>query len=93
MFRFTFPDVEVRMAGGREIHLRTLQPLALHLAKSMFLGDYLTSEGQPGQADRAMITDAGFVIEDLDQPTLPAHRHDLVITRHRGAGTNTPANT
>jgi len=23
MFRFVFPDVEVRIAGGREIHLRT----------------------------------------------------------------------
>jgi biotin synthase len=40
-----------------------------------------------------MIADAGFVIEGLDQPTLPTHRHDLVITRNRGAGTTTPANT
>ena len=89
MFRFAFPDVEVRVAGGREIHLRTLQPLALHLANSMFLGDYLTSQGQPGQDDRAMIADAGFVIEGLDQPTLPVDRPDLV-TRHRGAGTPPP---
>jgi biotin synthase len=59
----------------------------------MFLGDYLASEGQSGEADRAMIADAGFVIEGLDQPTLPTHRHDLVITRNRGAGTTTPANT
>ena len=93
MFRFAFPDVEVRIAGGREIHLRSLQPLALHLANSIFLGDYLTSQGQPGQDDRAMIADAGFVIEGLDQPTLPVDRHDLVITRHRGAGTTTSANT
>lgn len=93
MFRFAFPDVEVRIAGGREIHLRTLQPLALHLANSMFLGDYLTSQGQPGQDDRAMIADAGFVIEGLEEPTLPVERHDLVITRQRGAGTTTPANT
>lgn len=93
MFRFAFPDVEVRIAGGREIHLRTLQPLALHLANSMFLGDYLTSQGQPGEADKAMIADAGFVIEGLEQQTLPAHRHDLVITRHRGTGTTAPANT
>jgi biotin synthase len=42
MFRFAFPGVEVRLAGGREIHLRSLQPLALHLVNSMFLGDYLT---------------------------------------------------
>ena len=48
MVRFVCPDVEVRLAGGREVHLRTLQPLALHLANSIFLGDYLTSEGQAG---------------------------------------------
>ena len=45
LFRFFFPDIEVRIAGGREIHLRTLQTLGLHLANSIFLGDYLTSEG------------------------------------------------
>ena len=93
MFRFAFPDAEVRVAGGREIHLRTLQPLALHLANSIFLGDYLTSEGQPGQDDRALIADAGFVIEGTDEPTLPGQRHDLVVTRHRGAGTSAAANT
>ena len=93
MFRFAFPDVEVRVAGGREIHLRTQQPLALHLANSIFLGDYLTSQGQAGADDRAMITDAGFTVEGVDEPSLPEHRRDLVITRHRGAGTTTPANT
>lgn len=92
MFRFVFPDVEVRLAGGREIHLRSLQPLALHVANSMFLGDYLTSEGQAGDDDRAMIVDAGFVIEGADEPTLPAHRHDLVIARRRGVGGTAPAN-
>lgn len=57
MVRFVCPDVEVRIAGGREVHLRTLQPLALHLANSIFLGDYLTSEGQAGKADLEMIAD------------------------------------
>ncbi|MGW1198370.1 biotin synthase BioB [Streptomyces sp. NPDC002536] len=76
MVRFVHPDVEVRLAGGREIHLRSLQPLALHLANSIFLGDYLTSEGQEGRADLAMIADAGFDVEDMDTTTLPAHRSD-----------------
>jgi len=93
LFRFVFPDVEVRLAGGREIHLRSLQPLALHLANSMFLGDYLTSEGRPGEEDRVMIADAGFVIEGAAEQTLPDHRHDLVTIRRRGAGTALPANT
>ena len=37
MFRFVFPDVELRIAGGREMHLRSLQPLGLHIANSIFL--------------------------------------------------------
>ncbi|RII13928.1 Biotin synthase [Streptomyces sp. YIM 130001] len=77
MVRFVCPDVEVRLAGGREVHLRTLQPLALHLANSIFLGDYLTSEGQAGSADLAMIADAGFEVEGADTVTLPEHRADV----------------
>jgi biotin synthase len=74
MVRFVCPDVEVRLAGGREVHLRTMQPLALHLVNSIFLGDYLTSEGQTGQADLEMIADAGFEVEGTDRTTLPEHR-------------------
>jgi biotin synthase len=92
MTRFACPDAEVRVAGGREIHLRTLQPLALHIANSIFLGDYLTSEGQAGQADLEMIADAGFTVEGADEQTLPRHRAGLVRTRHRGAGTDLPGN-
>jgi biotin synthase len=92
LFRFTFPDVEVRLAGGREIHLRTMQPLALHIANSIFLGDYLTSEGQAGHADLQMIADAGLVVEGQDERTLPDARHDLVVLRRRGPGTDLPAN-
>ncbi|MFH8371262.1 biotin synthase BioB [Streptomyces sp. NPDC018031] len=78
MVRFVCPDVEVRLAGGREVHLRSMQPLALHLANSIFLGDYLTSEGQAGKDDLAMIADAGFEVEGTDTTTLPEHRRDAV---------------
>jgi biotin synthase len=74
MVRFVCPDVEVRIAGGREVHLRTMQPLALNLANSIFLGDYLTTEGQAGQADLEMIADAGFEVEGAGEVTLPEHR-------------------
>jgi biotin synthase len=96
MARFVFPDVEVRIAGGREIHLRSLQPLALSIANSMFLGDYLTSEGQAGRADLEMIADAGYVVEGragsageagAGEDTLPEHRREAVRVRRRGAGT------
>ncbi|RKN41282.1 biotin synthase BioB [Streptomyces hoynatensis] len=92
MVRFVCPDVEVRLAGGRELHLRSLQPLALHMVNSLFLGDYLTSEGQAGRADLEMIADAGFVVEGAEEHTLPAHRADLVAVRRRGAGTELPPN-
>ncbi|MFJ1899832.1 MULTISPECIES: biotin synthase BioB [unclassified Streptomyces] len=74
MVRFVCPDVEVRLAGGREVHLRSMQPLALHLVNSIFLGDYLTSEGQAGQTDLDMIADAGFEVEGAGTTTLPRHR-------------------
>jgi biotin synthase len=93
MVRFVCPDAEVRLAGGREIHLRSLQPLALHIANSIFLGDYLTSEGQAGGKDLEMIADAGFAVEGAGEQTLPEHRRDLVKVRRRGAGTTLPANT
>lgn len=89
--RFACPAAEVRMAGGREMHLRSLQPLALHLANSLFLGDYLTSEGQAAQADLVMIADAGFrVLSARVDPvgTAPAH----AAVRTRGAGTDLAPN-
>ena len=92
VYRFFFPNVEVRIAGGREIHLRTLQTLGLHLANSMFLGDYLTSEGQAGSEDLQMIADAGFVIEGQEEKSLPEARRELVALRRRGPGTVVPAN-
>ena len=62
LVRLACPDVELRMAGGREMHLRSQQAAALEVANSLFLGDYLTSEGQAAVQDLAMIADAGFVV-------------------------------
>jgi biotin synthase len=91
MVRFVCPSAEVRLAGGREIHLRSLQPLALHIVNSIFLGDYLTSEGQAGAKDLDMIADAGFTVEGSDNSKNEPHQ-DLVRIRRRGAGTSMPAN-
>jgi biotin synthase len=62
MFRFVNPDRELRISGGRELHLRSLQPLGLYVANSLFVGDYLTTKGQPPQADYDMIRDLGFEV-------------------------------
>ncbi|MBE9080067.1 biotin synthase BioB [Romeria aff. gracilis LEGE 07310] len=66
LFRFLLPAQEIRIAGGREVHLRSLQPLGLYAANSIFIGDYLTTPGQAAQRDFAMIRDAGFVLETAD---------------------------
>lgn len=63
MMRFVNPAKEIRIAGGREVNLRHLQPLGLYAANSIFVGDYLTTEGQLPEKDWEMIRDLGFEIE------------------------------
>ncbi len=67
MARFVCPDKEIRIAGGREMHLRSLQATALQVANSFFLGDYLTSEGQDALTDLEMLRDNGFVILGMEE--------------------------
>ncbi|MCI0362028.1 MAG: biotin synthase BioB [Planctomycetaceae bacterium] len=62
MFRFVNPASELRIAGGRELHLGSLQPLGLYAANSVFVGDYLTTKGQAPEADYRMIEQMGFVV-------------------------------
>jgi biotin synthase len=62
MMRLVNPASEIRIAGGREIHLGNLQPLGLYVANSIFVGDYLTTKGQAPEADYRMIEEMGFVV-------------------------------
>lgn len=87
--RLVCPSTEIRLAGGRELHLRGLQGLALHVANSLFLGDYLTAEGQAAAADLELIRDNGFVVEGADAGEAA---HAQPPTRRRGAGTAIDAN-
>ena len=61
LFRMANPSCELRIAGGRERSLGSLQPLGLFVANSIFVGDYLTTKGQPPTADYEMIEALGFV--------------------------------
>ena len=63
MFRLINPTKEIRIAGGREVNLRSLQPLALKAANSIFVGDYLITGGQTNEEDYRMIEDLGFEID------------------------------
>jgi biotin synthase len=67
MFRLANPKSEIRIAGGRELHLKSLQPLGLLVANSIFVGDYLTTKGQAPEADYRMIEDLGFEITHGEQ--------------------------
>lgn len=60
LFRLANPRAELRIAAGRQVHLRSLQPLGLFAANSMFVGDYLTTRGGSAEADRQMLADLGF---------------------------------
>lgn len=95
LYRFLFPTTEIRIAGGREVHLRSVQGLALEVANSIFVGDYLTTEGQPADTDLRLLADWGF--EPLDLPGGPERPQetvpeDLVRIRRRGVGSELPPN-
>ncbi|MEH6987806.1 biotin synthase BioB [Cytobacillus firmus] len=63
LMRFINPSKEIRISGGREVNLRSLQPLGLYPANSIFVGDYLTTAGQESTADHQMLKDLGFEID------------------------------
>ena len=63
LFRFLHPTTEIRIAGGRERNLRSLQAQALYIGDSIFVGGYLTTPGQKPEEAWQMIADLGFEVE------------------------------
>src|SRR5690606_5508374 len=72
LFRYLNPSKEIRISGGREVNLRSLQPLGLYAANSIFVGDYLTTKGAQTTSDHQMLLDFGF---EIDVVTEPAEAH------------------
>ena len=69
LMRLVNPAAEIRIAGGREHNLRSLQPISLYPADSVFVNNYLTTPGSPAPEVWGMIEDLGFKIEvDYQQP-------------------------
>jgi biotin synthase len=78
LYRLLLPTQEIRVSGGREVHLRSMQVMGLYPANSIFVGDYLTTQGQTARDDLRMIEDAGFVLETADGESLTGNPFDGV---------------
>jgi biotin synthase len=64
LFRFVHPLKDIRICGGREVGLRTLQPLMyLAGASGTMVGNYLTTSGRDPQIDKQEIVDLGFAVK------------------------------
>lgn len=63
MMRFANPSAEIRVAAGRELHLRHVQCLSLYPANSLFTEGYLNAKGSDVTQTLQMIKDAGFDID------------------------------
>lgn len=67
VFRFMLPRNHLMVAGGREVVLRSLQPMMfLAGASATMVGNYLTTAGKPASEDLQMLA-------DLEIATTPAH--------------------
>lgn len=63
MFRLLMPQSEIKVAGGREVNLRALQPLMFMAgANSTMVGSYLTTGGWNHDKDHEMIRDMGLAV-------------------------------
>lgn len=72
LLRLTNPTTEIRIAGGREVNLRSMQAMGLYAANSLFVSDYLTTPGQPPSEDYQMIVDLGFeIVREQEMATPP----------------------
>ena len=63
LYRFLNPRAEIRIAAGREHHLRSLEAMALYPANSLFLEGYLNAAGAAASRTLQMIRDAGFTVK------------------------------
>lgn len=63
LYRFLNPEAEIRVAAGREHHLRGMEVMSLYPANSMFVEGYLNATGKETKRTLQMIQDAGFSIQ------------------------------
>jgi biotin synthase len=81
LFRYLNPEAEIRVAAGREYHLRSQQALALYPANSLFAEGYLLSKGDTASKTLKMIIDSGFEIESDVEIKLPTEEESFVTLK------------
>lgn len=64
LMRLQNPDKEVRVAAGREVHLKDLQNQALAAANSLFVDGYLTTPGDPSSQVKQWLEAEGYELEE-----------------------------
>ncbi|MBT3278408.1 MAG: biotin synthase BioB [Phycisphaerales bacterium] len=65
LFRLAMPTADLKVAGGREACLRSLQPLLFQAGgTSIMTGNYLTTAGQSTEDDLKLIADLEMTIVD-----------------------------
>jgi biotin synthase len=79
LFRFLNPQAEIRIAAGREYHLRSMEPMSLYPANSLFMDGYLNTKGKSRKDTLQMIIDAGF--------TIKSDKSAEVLLQHETTGT------
>lgn len=84
LMRLVNPRAEIRAAGGREGHLRSLGALVLWPANSLFVEGYLTTRGDAVDPTCQMIVDAGFEVDG--NPLYLADRQPTVHFEIPGGG-------
>ena len=62
LMRLVNPRAEIRVAAGREGHLRSQEALSLYPANSLFVEGYLTTRGDRVSDTYRMIEEAGFEV-------------------------------
>ena len=65
LFRLVLPGAWLRLAGGREKVLGELQAMGLLAgANALIVGNYLTTEGRPAEADHALLDALGMPVAE-----------------------------
>lgn len=78
--RLAAPEKSLRAGAGRDVHLRSLQALAMHVCDSMLMSDFRVSEPRLVFEDLKLISDAALVVDGAQGRDLAAEYVALMET-------------